>query len=1277
MLGSKLGPYEIREEIGRGGMATVYRAYQPTVDRDVAIKVITKAIAHDDSVIQRFQREARLIARLEHPHILPVYDFDGGHDPPYIVMRYLDTGTLKEVLRQGALPPEVTSYLMRQVCAALDYAHRQGIVHCDIKPSNIMIDGEGNAFVTDFGLAQLVAGSSGDKLFTATGAIMGTPEYIAPEQAQGKEIDQRADIYALGVLLFELLTGQLPYVADHPMATIIMHTQEPIPKVTTSQPNLPAAVDEVITRMMAKAPQDRYTSAAAIAEAITVALAGKVTSSPSRRQIATGDSPVLQQKHITAEAKPGSSGSTPTRSEQQKQVTVLYANLAEFMEIAKEEVEDPLKMRRSLWKQFDEVVTEFGGSIDAYTGNTVLALWGVESSSEDDAERAVKAALAMQQVVKKHTLLLRDWKDEQPVPLQIGIHTGITLLTHNKASNTYRATGSTVTMTIRLEQAAPTGGILISSETYNYVRGVFLVEGLEPIRFHGRKQAVQIYLVKGSKPRAFRKSVPAVEGIKTRTIGREAELKQLIETLELATEDEETQVITIVAEAGVGKSRLIYELSEWEEKLEGDFWYFPVNARPQMINQPFALFRELFDFRFEIQDSDHLDTVQEKFELGIARFLGPDTAEQAHVIGHLLGFTFPDSPYLRNRDPQQLNSLAQKHLTDFFVTVVSSTMMTAGNPTLGAWLQFDNIHWADDRSLNFINHLVENQPDLPLVVTCTARPSLYDRRPTWGSGQDFHQRLELRPLSRRDSRNLVEEILQKADHIPKELRDLIVNRAEGNPFYMEELVKILVEDRVILKGLEAWSIELDRLAQVPIPGTLTGLLQARLDSLLLEERFTLQRAAVIGRVFWDGAVKALQSADNIPVDVDHALGVLARRELIFIREETAFTGMREYIFKSTMLREATYGGITKRQQRAYHAEVARWLVDIAGARAGEDNLLIAEHYEIAGKNVRAADYLHRAGRQAMAVDAYAEANSFYEHGLNLLTGQLGLNARRLQAALHYQLGAVDIEQGYYTAGDKHLEASLNIAREVGDGKKSCIEALVFLGKSKSKQGNFDAAKTFLQEALTLAREAGDKANMAFALRWLGGTARFQQEFDQAEAYLMEALALARETDEQASAAYTLNGLGENARYQGKYAEASAYYQEALSIIRALDDQSGIAPVTLNLGHIAAASGEIKIALEHYLEALRVNREIQMISVTLETLAGLAGLKVSSGEFDRAIELLGLALNHPACSEDTRLFAEPVLAQLGAKLLPGVIETGLKRGRSLDLDSVVQELLAET
>ncbi len=281
MIGSKLGPYEILEEIGHGGMATVYRAYQPSMGRFVAIKIIHRAVATESAALERFQREAKLIARLEHPHILPVYDYEGAHDPPYIVMRYMPTGTLKDILERDRLHLNEVAFLMRQVASALDYAHRQGVVHRDIKPSNIMVDVDGNAFLTDFGIARMVEGT---QALTASGLAVGTPGYMAPEQGMGLPVDGRADIYAMGVMLFELVTGHTPYHAETPLGVILKHINDPVPLASSLNPELPLPVDQVIAQAMAKDPGARYQTASELADRLAEAVGPGASAVPRHLQ---------------------------------------------------------------------------------------------------------------------------------------------------------------------------------------------------------------------------------------------------------------------------------------------------------------------------------------------------------------------------------------------------------------------------------------------------------------------------------------------------------------------------------------------------------------------------------------------------------------------------------------------------------------------------------------------------------------------------------------------------------------------------------------------------------------------------------------------------------------------------------------------------------------------------------------------------------------------------------------------------------------------------------
>ncbi|MFN8421444.1 MAG: serine/threonine-protein kinase [Anaerolineae bacterium] len=276
MIATTIGPYLITEEIGRGGIATVYRALHTTTDRLVAIKFIHRWGLTDPKAVERFVRDARLIARLEHPHILPIYDFDPHHDPPYIVMRYLPTGTLKDVLaRRRLLPFYEIIYLTSQIAAALDYAHQHDVIHRSVQPSNILLDAEGNAYLSDFGIARLTERSDPSiNLADDSGGFIGTADYMAPEQGIGLPVDCRADVYALGAMVYEMLTGRPPYTAETPVEVILQHVSAAIPDATPFNSALPAAIDPLVARMLAKQPRDRYESPLELSRELTQLLRG-------------------------------------------------------------------------------------------------------------------------------------------------------------------------------------------------------------------------------------------------------------------------------------------------------------------------------------------------------------------------------------------------------------------------------------------------------------------------------------------------------------------------------------------------------------------------------------------------------------------------------------------------------------------------------------------------------------------------------------------------------------------------------------------------------------------------------------------------------------------------------------------------------------------------------------------------------------------------------------------------------------------------------------------
>ena len=327
LIGKSLGRYHILEQLGEGGMATVYKAFDTRLERDVAVKVIRVdqfAPAVLDRILKRFEREAKALARLTHPNIVHVNDFGDQDGIPYLVMDYLSGGTLKNRLG-NPMPWEQVFHLLSPIVDALGYAHSQGIIHRDLKPSNILLTEKGQPLLTDFGIAKILELEDGQTL-TGTGMGVGTPEYMAPEQGLGKDVDARADIYALGVMLYEMITGRKPYTADTPMAVLFKHMTDPLPRPSIYIPKLPKKVEQILLKALAKKPENRYPSMAELGDALQNLPGlpiGKTASIPvSSKPIFIGNSQETRVQPPTEDSFTTDTFEQPVSTTQERSVTV-------------------------------------------------------------------------------------------------------------------------------------------------------------------------------------------------------------------------------------------------------------------------------------------------------------------------------------------------------------------------------------------------------------------------------------------------------------------------------------------------------------------------------------------------------------------------------------------------------------------------------------------------------------------------------------------------------------------------------------------------------------------------------------------------------------------------------------------------------------------------------------------------------------------------------------------------------------------------------------------
>ncbi len=725
---------------------------------------------------------------------------------------------------------------------------------------------------------------------------------------------------------------------------------------------------------------------------------------------------------------------------ERKQVTILFADFSGFTSFAARlDPEDLRDKMNSIWTKLDSIVIAHGGMPEKHRGDAIMAVFGGRRSREEDPAEAVRAALAMQAWLKS----TKPGKELVGLQMRIGIHTGLVVVGPEDHTGEFLV-GDSVNLASRLEQNAPVGGILISRETYRHVFGIFDVQAMPLLTVKGKSEAFETYLVLRAKSRGLALQIRSILGVETEMIGRQTELAQLQEKFKLAMYERVSQFTMVVGEAGIGKSRLFFEFHKKTELLPQYFRLFCGRATTEITSLPFTLIRDLFSARFQIQESDPATVAREKFENGLAGLLSSgvgtgrgmreELTPDIHFVGQLLGLEFSTSPYLRDilDDAEQIRQRAFSGLSRL-LTAISQCPATENEPKYSAvLLVLEDLQWCDEGSLELIRYLVQNCRDVPLMVLCSARPAFFERHRDWQDDFPNIHRLDLDSLSAAESDALVKNILRKALEIPVALRELVTDVAEGNPFYIEEMIKMLMDQKIILPHAEHWSIEAGQLVNARIPSTLTGVLQARLDGLSPAERWVIQSASVVGRTFWDSAVEQMglvgdQKQNPIPAfesaisknDILNALTDLRRKELVFRRESSVFAGTDEYTFKHELLRNVAYESLLKKTRRRHHARFAQWLKDRSGDRIMEFAPLIATHFEQAGQLAEAAGWYGRAGQQARIGYAPATAIDHFKKALQLLPPDSAPEKTLLRQQLEWQEGLVET-LGAHTAPPKPL-----------------------------------------------------------------------------------------------------------------------------------------------------------------------------------------------------------------------------------------------------------------
>jgi tetratricopeptide (TPR) repeat protein len=1181
--------FEVRREAGAGGMSVIYQARDRLTGQLVALKVLEDA---SSAPVQRFNREIKLLAELRHPGIVG-YVGNGtmSNGRRWLAMEWLEGEDLRERLARTGLTLAESVEVVRRAAQALAVAHRRGVVHRDIKPSNLfLVDGQiERVKLLDFGVAHL---NEGAHEATRTGMRIGTPAYMSPEQARGlPDVDARVDVFALGCVLYQCVSGRRPFQADDPMALIAKILLAEPTRVSELRPEIPPEIDVLISRMLAKNADDRFADADAVAAALE-----------ALGPIAGG-----------APAGQGSASSAIGARERRLLCVVVMRGARP---------NDDLEDVRAK-------VGEYGGQLERLAdGSLVTTLTG--GVATDLAAQAGRCALAVRALRPELTLAVatgRGVVQSDRLPVGEAIDRAARLLRLAALDETTRSLDSQPDVRPRQR---PVLGIRIDEVT----------AGLLDARFDvGGDQA-------GLELRAEREQVDGARtllGRPTPCVSREAELGTLEAVYAAAAEEPEARAVLVTAPAGVGKSRIRYELLRRLQKRDVAPEILQGRADPISAGAPFALLAGAIRRAAGLLDGEPRNVRRRKLRARVGRHLPEADAQRvAEFIGELVGTPFPDDDSVQLRaaraDARLMGDQMQRAFEDWLAAECDAQPVV---------LVLEDLHWGDLPTVTFVSSALRNLRDKPLMVIALARPEVHDLFPGLWADRGL-QEIRLVELNRKASEKLVRQVLGKdAD---AQLVARLVERAAGNAFYLEELIRAAAENR----GDE-------------LPGTVLAMVQARLEGMELEARRVLRAASVFGQVFWDGAVGVLLGGELGTQETSGWLETLIKREVVTVRGESKFRGQTEYVFRHAIVREAAYAMLTEKDRTLGHRLAADWLQSVGEA----EPMVLAEHFERCGEPQRAVEWYRRAAEHARGGNDLAAVLARAERGATCgATGETLGALRLLQAEARNWRGE------FAEAESAGLEA-MRWLPEASEAWHAAVAELAFAG---GVLGNHDRLES-LRTALAQAASGPPSAAEVLALTRLGEQALYGGRIEAAEQlYQRFEAALDRFGGSPSTEARIYSAQASRALFEGnpgRFLEltraAVASFQRAGDMRSVCQKQGSVGYACIEIGAFADGETALREVLE---QAERMG--LPNIAATAQQNLGLALMRL--GKLDEACAVEGQAMEAFRVSGNRRMEAASryylALALLVAGDLPRAEEEAKAAVAQAELAPMLPPIVAE-
>lgn len=858
------------------------------------------------------------------------------------------------------------------------------------------------------------------------------------------------------------------------------------------------------------------------------------------------------------------------------------------------------------------IATEHSATLDPRSGYDVIARFESDNPQQS-AETAVQAALEMVAALQSQSVQYSSSGKMALFRVRVGIHSAPA---SDPADIAAGAQDSDAVLARRLQEAAPSNGILISYTTYQQVRGKFLVLHARPLEIAEVAEPLRVYHLTKVKTPTPSNPRDEVQGMAAAFIARVTELSILQSAFSQILTDSAPLVVSVMGDVGFGKSRLLNEYQKWLDLIPESLLLFSTQATPDMTYQPYSVFRALLANRFFIERGDSTVYAQEKLIQGLVAQLGESNLYRAHFIAHLAGFDFSSSPNIAGvlHDPQQIRDRAFSYFSQFLKALARQT----GFPLV---IMVEDIQWADAASLELIRYIVQDSFDLPLLVVTSAETSLFDIHPEWGEGIPTLKWLELAPFSDQAIRLLLAELLRNLDDPPRYMVETLTQHAAGNPFYVCEMIRLLLQMGVISSIDEAWTIDEERLEDVLSLRTLTEIAEARLMHLPPTEQAVLQKAAVAGTVFWDQLVQDLSFESGLDdLALRYALQNLTRRQILTLRPSSSIRGTTEYEFSSGIVRDLAYEKLSRQQRQIDHARIATWLIGHNTERLGQQAALIADHYRRAGEARRAIKWHTMAATQARNTFALDTATYHFQQALTLIGDDPASNAERIRllqglgAVLSLQKRFADakeiLDSTVQAAQDANLHldlsrtlnqlaalylhhadlpSALHAAEQAEQSLPDCendteagleyATALLWQSRTHLKLGNLDEAAQLANKVLQLSLSFNHKSSVPLACDVLGMIAVSQRRFEEAEVYFNRAIKWCQENGDYSYEVHVSHHLAELARQRGDA-------QTALVMSQSVEQ------LALEIGnrdcwmHAAVKSAEAWIGLSEFKTALK-------------------------------------------------------------------------------------------